>query len=892
MWGAQKLRREWQYFSIAPLTMPRAAAALVGAVCAAGAAWAAGGAGAAEASINNSDSPTALGRSSSSGSDPTPYYPVVADVELDCAVREAAYNFSLALQPERGAGLDVFDALELSSYCGVSRPSPRASSMTAYRFPPTSSSGPSFYCDAAAGNDLNPGTESDPFATVQAGVEACRSASVGSAGCTVVLRDSSPFVLRAPLALSAGLDDYLTLTAYPGESPVLTGAWPLEGAWEPLNTTASNVWVMRGAGAGLPLGLPQALLPPTADAADRFFRARYPNGDLEADLVPDGYTNASRWLPPTPPSSPPVSVPVSTPNRPWDFYFPNFTWATGGTALGNFEPPEGYWIHQAPPGGVPWNVPSGFVYDPAAFSPRAAQWGNLTGSGAVVRAFHGEYWGSWLIEVASHDAATGTLTFGRGGWQEARGWPTGGALYIENVLAELDAPGEWHMDAATGDLVLFANGTAGTPPVAGLAAAQLETLIAVTGSAPSAPSVGVKIVGLTLTGTAPTYLTRPFRAPSGGDWSFANTAAVIVEGALNFTLDGCTLDRLGGNGLLLRGWNQGATVTGSTFTRLGDSAIVSAGLSPALSDLSQALAPVGTTVEGCRFSKLGLHVKQSGAYYGALSANLTFTRNVAFNLPRAAVNINDGAFGGHLLSRNLFFSCVQETADHAAVNTWNRDAFLQPDGSLTPLPIRSEGNFLINNFYSIHPLDHDDGSFATVDTGNVLAFAGTKNFEGFNKVSTGNLIVRPDFMVPTSAAGGVASAAGGGALAANPVTPSGVPLPVAYYFPACARSVGQHAWGVALADVYENNTCILAQPSPFLFGECTPSAPGKDGLVPLTGNNTYRSPGGNLSISCGGKTLSLAEAQAAGYEVGSTATDGSTLSPSDIAALIRVWLSF
>ena len=72
-------------------------------------------------------------------------------------------------------------------------------------------------------------------------------------------------------------------------------------------------------------------------------------------------------------------------------------------------------------------------------------------------------------------------------------------------------------------------------------------------------------------------------------------------------------------------------------------------------------------VEDCMFSDMGVYVKQAGAVYMALSANSTIRRNIAFNLPRAAVNYNDGAFGGHLLERNLFFNAVSQCVGHGAL---------------------------------------------------------------------------------------------------------------------------------------------------------------------------------------------------------------------------------
>ena len=827
-----------------------------------------------------------------------PYYPVVADAALDCAVRAAAWNFSRALQPERGDQRPVFDALQLGAYCGLAPPPGPAD---AARAAPRSraASPPGFFCDALAGSDANPGTLQQPFASVARGVAACRAVSAaaaagGGGGCAVTLRDSAPFVLGATLALTAA-DSGLTLAAYPGEAPVLTGALPLVGLdWAPVGG-GGGVWVARG------LRLPQ---PPGVLFVNgtRAVRARWPNCDPEACLVPDGYTNATAWLPPAPPAGAPRVVPGNA-SRAFDVFFPNYTWAEGGVAVGRFEPPEGYWVHPHPPGGSTCATPAGFSYDPRRFSPRARAWANA--STGVVSVFHGEYWGNWLFPIAAHDGAAGRVEFGPGGWQEARGWPVGGALFVENILEELDAPGEWFWDAAAGDLYLWPNGTApGEPPPrdGGVSAGALESLLSLTGT-PAAPVTGVTLRGLTFTGTQPTFLARPFRAPSGGDWSFADSAALVAAGTAGLLVDGCVLDRLGGNGLLLRGWNRFAAVMNSTFTRLGDSAIVTAGFA-AGQDLSAGDAPVGTLVSGCLFAELGVHVKQAGALYSALSANTTFTRNVAFNLPRAAVNFNDGAWGGHVVARNLFFNTVRETADHGALNTWDREPYVQPgrtqpDGSpvLVPAPTYAVQNLLVNSYYAIHPLDHDDGSNGMVDVGNVLAFAGTKNFEGFNKTSVGNLVVRPDFA--SGGGSGDAGAAAGGRWAPHrrvnaqgqPVTPDGVPLPVGYYFPACARSVGQAAWGAALADVYANNTCLLnSTASPYLFGACDAAAPSSDGRVPLASGNTFLTPGGGYTLACGGKQLDLAQAQAAGYDVGSVARDGRAISPEDVGAMILRWL--
>jgi hypothetical protein len=190
---------------------------------------------------------------------------------------------------------------------------------------------------------------------------------------------------------------------------------------------------------------------------------------------------------------------------------------------------------------------------------------------------------------------------------------------------------------------------------------------------------------------------------------------------------------------------------------------------------------------------------------------------------------------------------------------------------------RCTGNFLFSDGYGIHPLDHDDGSNAWLDERNVLLWAGIKNWQGFNKTASGNLIVRPDYC-DNCTAGARSNNAGS------------IPLPTTFYFPACARSLGQARWG-ALRDSYVNNTCVIAHASPYIFGTCNASAPGAAGDVPAARDNTFFSPGARVAIACGRATLSLAEAQAVGYEAGSRALDNA-LAPADVAALIARFLGF
>lgn len=829
---------------------------------------------------------------------------------LDCGVRRAAFSYALSLFPSRN-NRDVHDSLQLAAYCGDPLP---PSTLPSPPLPLLSGATPSFYCDSKLGSDTSgDGSQASPFASIQRGVGACRS--VGGGGCSVVLRDSAPFYLSAPLSLD-GRDSGLTITAFPGEAPVVSGGTPLEGLeWVrvPSALPGANIWKAH---APLP-AIPGALLV----SGKRQPRARWPNSDADSDTVPTGWSNASSWLP-RPPSPPPVVVPGNY-SRPEDHFFPNFVWAVNGSALGQFEPPEGYWVAPTPEkGGPTYAIPGAFLFNAPHFSPRVGTWTNPTS--AVVHTFHGGYWGSWQFYVAGVQApqtnasgdggGVGQIDLGEGGWQEARGWPSGGALYVENVLEELDSPAEWYYNQASGDLTFWYNSTQGTPPPTTIGeggvpvASQVEVLINATGS-PTSPIVNLTLAGITFTGTQPTFLSHRFRAPSGGDWSFSEVAALTLTHTVGGSISGCTFTTLGGNGVLVSGANQGARVEGCTFSRLGENGVVACGERGILQDLRGKGVPVGTTLINNVFSELGVFVKQSGAFYAALAANSTISRNVAFNLPRAAVNINDGAFGGHLIEGNLFFQTVRESADHAPINTWDREPYLlgfkpsstsPSDTALTPIlygsTSRCTANFLVCDGYAIHCLDHDDGSNAWEDQGNVIAWAGIKNYLGFNKSSINNLIVRPDYNLERTP--GMHPGTGAG----------GVPLPAGFYFPACLRTLGQWSWGPTLADSYLNNTCILGgggngsssfTTNPYIFGAgtCQPSAPASSGALPRAAGNTYYAHNAQVAIACGKVNLTLEEAAAVGWEVGSSAVSNSAFTndaqgAAALEALIHGFLGF
>ena len=374
---------------------------------------------------------------------------------------------------------------------------------------------------------------------------------------------------------------------------------------------------------------------------------------------------------------------------------------------------------------------------------------------------------------------------------------------------------------------------------------------------PAAPVANVALAGLTLAFTEPTFL-RPFTATGGGDASFSDAGALRLTGTRNCSVSGSLFVNVGGSGVVLSGWNRGSAVTDSEFRWVGESAVVSGG-DASRHDNSAPDAPVG---EGLLLARnlgheLGVFVKQAGFFYQTMSANTSVASNVAFNAPRAAICLNDGFGGGHLVSRNVAFNVVRETSDHGPLNTWDRNTYRwrEGEGGTDGLVSRLDRNLWVSNYYASVPADHDDGSNGYVDTNNVLLFGGTKSLMGYNKHHIGNAMVYVDFSPAfTSPA---ARRVGWSAPESKPPMCAGMIVPT--------PDVPGHA------EVWLNNTCIASDSAHFFrFNSCNASNPLDGSIpVPLSGNRYY-SQNATYALRCGGALWALPDAQARGLDVGSS----------------------
>ena len=583
----------------------------------------------------------------------------------------------------------------------------------------------------------------------------------------------------------------------------------------------------------------------------RAVRARYPDGNPETmglHTNPTGYVSkADSWLPPENKGKA-TEIHIESPQRNGT-HFPQFQIGIGGP-VSNFYPPESYWGTSSPTGGggATYKITTGLVYSQnEGFVNRT--WAHPeTG---IVHAFHCGHWGNWQFAIKERDNSKRTLYFDSfGGFQEARGCASGAEWYVENIFEELDAPGEWFYDQTEMKLYLYPNGTA---PASGIGTA-LKRLFNIQGSM-DMPVRNITFMNITFTHTQSTFFDL-YEVPSGGDWSIHRGGAVFAEGVDGLRIDSCRFDSPGGNGLFLSNYIRHAVVNNSEFVRSGDSAIASVG-STDLIDGTDGNQPRGNVITSNVMHEVGIFGKQTSAYIQALSAKTVLMGNVFFNGPRAGINFNDGFGGGNSLVLNLGFNMVRETGDHGPFNSWDRQPYLTKvnDGStpsLEPAVSNLTQNFLINNYHSTWPIDHDDGSCYYYDSYNYLVYGGYKNYLGHTKIVRYNYYVYPD--------------------ASHSLENKNVGA--FFSEPFCANSDGSSTgdlpsgWG----EVWSNNSCVIGNPNIYKFGSCDPNKPLK-GIVPFTANNQFFAPNKDIYIKCKDKQFSLSDYQKLGYDVGSTVSD-------------------
>ncbi len=232
---------------------------------------------------------------------------------------------------------------------------------------------------------------------------------------------------------------------------------------------------------------------------------------------------------------------------------------------------------------------------------------------------------------------------------------------------------------------------------------------------------------------------------------------------------------MGGNGVIISRYNRRVNVTGCRFTRLGESAICLVGdlgavRSPAI-EYSRTLPqdeidltpgpqtpnyPARCVIHNNLIHRIGLIGKQVAGVFISMAEEIMVSHNTIYNIPRAAICINDGCWGGHLIEYNDAFNTVRESGDHGPFNSWGRDRYwktsynggrdIEPFAKDRCLLDNYKTTYIRNNRFA-HPgghswgIDLDDGSSNYHVYNNLCLGMGVKLREGFFRRVENNVIV-------------------------------------------------------------------------------------------------------------------------------------------------------
>jgi hypothetical protein len=169
--------------------------------------------------------------------------------------------------------------------------------------------------------------------------------------------------------------------------------------------------------------------------------------------------------------------------------------------------------------------------------------------------------------------------------------------------------------------------------------------------------------------------------------------------------------------------------------------------------------PADCLLEDSLIYRTGRVEKQTAPVEISMSQAITVRHCSIYDVPRAGINISDGAWGGHVIEYCDVFDTVKETGDHGSFNSWGRDRYwelkdLNPNtitaGIYRDLPLLDTVKPIVlrnNRWRCDHgwDIDLDDGSTNYRIYNNLALNGGIKLREGFYRTVENNVMVNNSF---------------------------------------------------------------------------------------------------------------------------------------------------
>jgi len=575
------------------------------------------------------------------------------------------------------------------------------------------------------GDDASLGTKDQPFQTPHRARDAARMFA-GKEAVTIWLREGT-YYLDKTLVLgpedSGAPDAPLVYAAYNGEKPAICGGTEIKANWRPYK---DGIYSCSLADMKLQPGdLDQLFVD-----GKRQIRTRYPNGD---------------------PDSPDWSN--------WDLLAgADMDDKARAADCENLSSTVGLKYHQE------------VYYNPETFTKK--HWSHP--EEGILHAFPLVGWNTLMYRLRGLVPARNALLIKEGGWQQHERFAKrpgttlgkGSRFMVENIFEELDAPKEWYFDKRTSTLYYMPESGV-DPNRVTISVAGLRRLVAFSGSREH-PVHDIRMKGIRFSQTRTTYLDA-YSLISMGDWAIVHSGAVHFEGAENCAVTDCFFDAVSGNGLYMNNYNKAVCVQNCVFSEIGDTAIAITGKSRLNKDLSYECKYCGhmhgwgfdpynedypreCVIDNNKIYNVGVYGKQTAGVFFGMAARITISHNEMYNIPRAAICIHDGMYGGHVIENNFLHHSCRETREHGTFNSWGRDQWWCHNQSHGPADhlagdVKKDTrytNILRNNLIIDNKgwgIDLDDGSSNYHIYNNVCLGVAIKNREGDFRTVENNIVI-------------------------------------------------------------------------------------------------------------------------------------------------------
>jgi len=272
----------------------------------------------------------------------------------------------------------------------------------------------------------------------------------------------------------------------------------------------------------------------------------------------------------------------------------------------------------------------------ATYYMRVLTWGNP--SGGYVHALDENKKGSLHYRITGVDDTDNVEL--DGGWQYK--YPVHmheSYRFVENLLGELDAPGEWYLDKDLNFLYYYPVSETDLSKAL-IEVSNLKNSIVVKGTP------GKPVKNLTFKNLHFEYNERTFMDSkdmlAGSDWAVYRGGALTISDTENCKIKDCTFTDLGGNAIVIDGYNKNVSVSGCLISHIGGSGFtfIDNSSDSASGHLRKRFVP-NCIIENNLFQYVGEIEKQGSGIHLNGVAGVTLKNNTIFHTPGNGLKIEN-----------------------------------------------------------------------------------------------------------------------------------------------------------------------------------------------------------------------------------------------------------